>query len=222
MSLRTHGEEAVVLRTFPTHDNSDAISHTSRNGQGSEPSRNIEPSRNYQYLLVLAGFMMTFHVIGINSVYGLFQVSACCTVNNRVQHSAGILYLSRDEHQRCGGARRPSFPRRNHRKWPYLERQHFCEPSHWPLRQCEVHFHCRCIHYEHRYHLGEFLLSGMPPCCIPNSSESLTNPAMVSCGICSSPRVCSMGSDRACTIFRSCPSRPRTSTGIEGRQWASS
>ncbi|KAI0800538.1 MFS general substrate transporter [Fomes fomentarius] len=72
MSLK-NGEEAVVLRTFPTHNTSDAIARTSRNGQESEPTHNIEPSRNYQYLLVLAGFMMTFHVIGINSIYGLFQ-----------------------------------------------------------------------------------------------------------------------------------------------------
>ncbi|KAL0950252.1 hypothetical protein HGRIS_010236 [Hohenbuehelia grisea] len=31
------------------------------------------PTRQYQALLLLTGFLMTFHVIGINSVYGIFQ-----------------------------------------------------------------------------------------------------------------------------------------------------
>ena len=32
------------------------------------------PTRNYQIMLLLSGFFMTFHVIWINLVYGIFQV----------------------------------------------------------------------------------------------------------------------------------------------------
>lgn len=32
------------------------------------------PTRQYQTMLLAAGFMMIFHVIGINSIYGIFQV----------------------------------------------------------------------------------------------------------------------------------------------------
>jgi hypothetical protein len=37
------------------------------------------PTRQYQILLLLSGFIMIFHVIGINMIYGIFQVS-CTTV----------------------------------------------------------------------------------------------------------------------------------------------
>ena len=37
------------------------------------------PTRRYQIMLLLSGFFMTFHVIGINLVYGIFQVS-CTTI----------------------------------------------------------------------------------------------------------------------------------------------
>lgn len=33
-----------------------------------------QPSRSYQCALLLAGFTMIFHVIGLNSIYGIFQV----------------------------------------------------------------------------------------------------------------------------------------------------
>lgn len=33
------------------------------------------PSRNYQALLLLSGFLMIFWIIGLNSVYGVFQAS---------------------------------------------------------------------------------------------------------------------------------------------------
>ena len=41
------------------------------------------PTRNYQLMLLLSGFCMTFHVIGINLVYGIFQVS----LHNIVVHN---------------------------------------------------------------------------------------------------------------------------------------
>jgi hypothetical protein len=34
------------------------------------------PTRRYQVMLLLSGFFMTFHVIGINFIYGVFQVSS--------------------------------------------------------------------------------------------------------------------------------------------------
>lgn len=33
------------------------------------------PTRRYQKLLLICGFLMIFQVIGINSIYGVFQVS---------------------------------------------------------------------------------------------------------------------------------------------------
>jgi hypothetical protein len=48
--------------------------------QGTESPRNpfadARPTRRYQALLLLSGFMMIFHVIGINQIFGVFQVSA--------------------------------------------------------------------------------------------------------------------------------------------------
>ncbi|KAJ7080953.1 MFS general substrate transporter [Mycena belliarum] len=40
---------------------------------GPAVSEDPQPTRRYQAVLLLAGFMMTFHVIGINSVFGIFQ-----------------------------------------------------------------------------------------------------------------------------------------------------
>ncbi|KAH9854291.1 MFS general substrate transporter [Lenzites betulinus] len=71
------GGDTLSLRTLR--------SHTSETGPNYEASRTTDihrtdlddvpsqPSQTYQCLLVFAGFMMTFHVIGINSIYGLFQ-----------------------------------------------------------------------------------------------------------------------------------------------------
>lgn len=38
-------------------------------------AEDMRPTRRYQALLLLAGFMMIFQVIGINQTYGIFQVS---------------------------------------------------------------------------------------------------------------------------------------------------
>lgn len=35
----------------------------------------VQPTRLYQCLLLLAGFMATFQTIGTNQTYGVFQVS---------------------------------------------------------------------------------------------------------------------------------------------------
>ena len=72
-------EDALVLRTFRSHSGQpeNATSATSASGRSLEETETPpteQASRTYQCLLVFAGFMMTFHVIGINSIYGLFQV----------------------------------------------------------------------------------------------------------------------------------------------------
>lgn len=33
------------------------------------------PTKAYQTALLISGFLMTFHIIGINFIYGIFQVS---------------------------------------------------------------------------------------------------------------------------------------------------
>jgi hypothetical protein len=40
-----------------------------------EPESPWQPTRTYQAMLLAAGFGMIFQVIGINSIYGIFQVS---------------------------------------------------------------------------------------------------------------------------------------------------
>ena len=39
-----------------------------------DASPDVRPSRRYQIALLICGFLMIFQVIGINSVYGVFQV----------------------------------------------------------------------------------------------------------------------------------------------------
>ncbi|KAJ7573617.1 MFS general substrate transporter [Mycena floridula] len=46
-------------------------SHNPRESSGITPSS--RPSRRYQALLLASGFLMTFHVIGINQTFGIFQ-----------------------------------------------------------------------------------------------------------------------------------------------------
>ena len=87
----------------------------------------LRPSRQYQMLLVLSGFIMIFHVIGINSIYGLFQVSSstahCCSQYESLAFS-GVLRIFLNQHQRCARSGGPGFARRNNRKWLDLERWH--------------------------------------------------------------------------------------------------
>lgn len=41
-------------------------------------AEDMRPTRRYQAVLLLAGFMMIFQVIGINQTYGIFQVGQTC------------------------------------------------------------------------------------------------------------------------------------------------
>ena len=75
----TRSGQVLALRTFSTLSDNPQVSATNgsvRSLNTADPSdaRPEEPTRTYQCLLVFAGFMMIFHIIGINSIYGLFQV----------------------------------------------------------------------------------------------------------------------------------------------------
>ena len=41
-------------------------------------AQDLRPSRQYQTLLLLSGFMMIFQTIGIGQAYGIFQVGTLC------------------------------------------------------------------------------------------------------------------------------------------------
>lgn len=55
-----------------------AITEAFDHGSASEPNNAVtdqRPTRKYQILLLLSGFVMCFHTIGMNLSYGIFQVS---------------------------------------------------------------------------------------------------------------------------------------------------
>ena len=81
----------------------------------------LRPSRRYQMLLVLAGSLMTFHVIGINSIYGLFQVclfeSIAFSCIGRISPFIwilGVLYFARDQYRGHTRTRRVGISCRHH------------------------------------------------------------------------------------------------------------
>ncbi|KAI0640143.1 MFS general substrate transporter [Trametes polyzona] len=70
LSLRTFHSHTSQIESAPQASSSGQVVHHAVTDATDVPS---QPSQTYQCLLVFAGFMMTFHVIGINSIYGLFQ-----------------------------------------------------------------------------------------------------------------------------------------------------
>jgi hypothetical protein len=50
-------------------------------------TNDLRPTRRYQSLLLLSGFLMIFHVIGINSVFAIFQVSIGHKRRHRAFHT---------------------------------------------------------------------------------------------------------------------------------------
>ncbi|KAI0778864.1 MFS general substrate transporter [Trametes elegans] len=79
MNSRDGGNDVLTLRAISSHasqQGADEAGHSNL-GQTTEMTEPAEPapqpSQMYQCLLVFSGFMMTFHVIGINSIYGIFQ-----------------------------------------------------------------------------------------------------------------------------------------------------
>ncbi|KAI0713111.1 monocarboxylate transporter [Cerioporus squamosus] len=76
MNSSSRPGDGILLRTFShgaNHPETVAEVGGAPNGEDDANVPAAEPSQSYKCLLVLAGFMMTFHVIGINSIYGLFQ-----------------------------------------------------------------------------------------------------------------------------------------------------
>ncbi|KAF9498832.1 monocarboxylate transporter [Pleurotus eryngii] len=61
--------EANLLSEVDRHSSN----HADRESSGTAVQAVERPTKQYQMLLLLSGFFMTFHVIGINSVYGIFQ-----------------------------------------------------------------------------------------------------------------------------------------------------
>ena len=41
------------------------------------------PSRSYQAILIISGFLMIFQVMGLNSIYGVFQVYLLTSITDR-------------------------------------------------------------------------------------------------------------------------------------------
>ena len=126
LELRTFSDQTELtsrVRADPDHTRDDPDA----------PATTPEPSRTYQCILVLAAFLMIFHIIGINSIYGLFQVRNAPSdggfIPSLILVFPGILHLLRDEHS--GGPRpgRPSVARRHSRKRPHLERVDLRQPN---------------------------------------------------------------------------------------------
>jgi len=57
------------------------------------------PTRLYQCILVLAGFMATFQTIGANQTYGIFQASSSVGPLLRYLHMNGTLNRNTIRHQ---------------------------------------------------------------------------------------------------------------------------
>ncbi len=64
--------EATLLNEVDRHPSNHADQESNATGLAVQAVE--RPTKQYQTLLLLSGFFMTFHVIGINSVYGIFQV----------------------------------------------------------------------------------------------------------------------------------------------------
>ncbi len=55
---------------------------TSEPASDRETAEQWQPTRAYQVMLLAAGFGMIFQVIGINSIYGIFQVRPLLSLDN--------------------------------------------------------------------------------------------------------------------------------------------
>jgi hypothetical protein len=111
-------------------------------GQGLEPPQNaftdVRPTKRYQTLLLLSGFMMIFHVIGINQIFGVFQVRVCRHIillpaTGRLNSflrvvMLGLLYLTGEQHTRCYWPRCARFARWHNRRWANMGGEHLRQP----------------------------------------------------------------------------------------------
>jgi hypothetical protein len=79
-SSSSHVELSRINHSAPTipdrlssHNEFDSEEAPATAAQSSELTK---PTKKYQTMLLLSGFLMTFHVIGINQSYGIFQASS--------------------------------------------------------------------------------------------------------------------------------------------------
>lgn len=72
-SISPPDPDEVVREAATVEQASDASSVPPDNA-----AEDMRPTRRYQAVLLLAGFMMIFQVIGINQTYGIFQVGRTC------------------------------------------------------------------------------------------------------------------------------------------------
>ena len=117
------------------------------------------PSRKYQAVMLAAGFTMIFHVIGINSIYGIFQVRHLQVLFTSDEANSivllGVLHVSCVEYQGRSRARRTSFTGRDHRHRPDMEREHLRQSSRSPLETRPRHYARWGVHHEPWYLLRQ-------------------------------------------------------------------
>lgn len=84
------------------------------------------PTRRYQVALLVAGFSMIFQIIGINSIYGIFQVGASLHTNGvfnfirLLDLPIGILHIIGVKHHRCARPRCARLSRGYYRVWTHM------------------------------------------------------------------------------------------------------
>ena len=74
--------QEIELHVFDAQSSHDRYEDSARDPPNTEHEDSQQPAeddwrptRKYQAVLLAAGFAMIFHVIGINSIYGIFQVN---------------------------------------------------------------------------------------------------------------------------------------------------
>lgn len=210
--------DVLALRSFtdnvergnPSSDLHDSSPNYTQEPGASGSSVTSDSSRRYQFLLVLAAFTMIFHIIGINSIYGLFQVRSVHNDTHTSPLSRWPLYrnfiLPLTQILKMPKARTP---------WcPSLAHSEAGSPGAVAssstlllaaMTTSSSSLSRRRAHNEHCHRPRQLLFSGMStdPFC-PISSEALT-PRLGSFGSSSSRRASCTALERACTTFPSCP-----------------
>lgn len=120
------------------------VSHSHNNIDETPPSRrasaftDARPSRRYQIALVVGGFFMIFQVMGLNSIYGVFQVRSRSQITvdpsffscscRLIEKLLGVLYVFIDHYSGCRGPGRFGQSGRDPRLWLYLGRGYIRQP----------------------------------------------------------------------------------------------
>lgn len=145
------------------------ISAPETDEQPQDAFTDTRPTKRYQALLLLSGFTMIFQVIGINSIYGVFQVRVCspfkalfaATEAHLSLHFVGVLYLVRKQYTRCYRSRRTGFTRRHNRCWSHVGREHIRQPLDGARPRCPCNYNPWSSHHESRYIPRKFQHEGL-------------------------------------------------------------